>query len=188
MSMHIHAMKTAKKGYYRGDVERCICGATRRVVKTVDGPAKTEWQEATESFPMTRGEWDELNVDMIWSITKREDEEHWDEVAAPGEIGWKEAFNSVPLDFTAPRGMSNGTHWVWHDIGPNSGDNAYGVEIKDGQFIPLSTARACLEAVARSYGITRQDIEEGREGIDHVYIEGFTWEAETGRLLVITGS
>ena len=190
MFKHEHAMKSddREKNIFNPFLEFCVCGASRRGLEMADyGVAYTVWKAASESVELTRSEWHELHTIMHWSIDDENSIIETEAKAERGELTWGEAFNSTKLDFTAPVGMSDGLHWVWHQAGQDWGP-AYGVLVKDGKYIPLATAEACLEAVARSYGITKESIEKGEEGIDHVFIEGFTWESETGRLVLHTGS
>ena len=47
---------------------------------------------------------------------------------------------------------------------------------------------ACLDAVARYYGLTAANIIAHNKHIDHVFIEGFAWYATHNALRVIVGS
>ena len=135
---------------------------------------------------MTIGEWWNLGFKMVWSIN---DEDSWREfdkidTYTCTEEQWKEAYDNILLDFTAPEELPDGTYTVMHH--GYYWAKGFGALVQNRQFIPVPTEAAILEAVCQSYGISVNDLKRGRAGIDHVYIEGFRWDGET--LEVVTGS
>lgn len=134
---------------------------------------------------ITRGQWDEQGYPMVWSITDKESNTKFEEETIDINEGWIQAFDQVLLDMSAPQGAPDGTHCVYeaHHKG-----YAYGAEIKDGDFVPGPTVNAVFSAACQSYDTTPEDVLEGQDGIDDVYIERFEWDHTLQALRVTLGS
>ena len=134
---------------------------------------------------ITRAQWEEQGYPMVWSIAGNKPNTKFEEETVDINEGWIQAYDQVLLNMSAPPGAPDGTHCVYES---NYKGYAYGAEIKDGQFIPKPTADAVFSAACQSYDTTPQDVLEGRDGIDHVYIERFEWDDTLQALRVMLGS
>ena len=65
---------------------------------------------------------------------------------------------------------------------------AHGVQIKDGHFVPEPTAKACFEALALSEGMQPEKSIDGGPYFDHVFIEEWKLDPQSGKLIVSLGS
>ena len=137
---------------------------------------------------MTSAEWAEQPFTMTWSIRNHADEDAFRH-ARPyyTHAQFRAAFDKIRLDFTAPPGMPDGIHTVYHDTLESIGVSV-GVIVRDGHFLPHPTEAAIMEAVAKSYGVDPAAVRRGQAGFDRVFIEDFRWHPETQRLQAFTGS
>ena len=136
---------------------------------------------------MTQGDWNEAGFVMFWSIPNRAEYEAFNRKEHGSHEAFCKAYDAVGLDFNAPHGTPDGEVAVYHYAGRLRGESE-GVVVKDGVFEPVSTERAVLEAVARSYDLEPEDVRERLVCIDHRFIEKFRWDAERSALEVVTGS
>ena len=155
---------------------------------------------------MNIGEWhSNPNFKMVWSINNRASYDAYDELAdsickaaiAKGlsdltdadEQLLRDGYDLIELDFTAPEGTPDGVHRVREKYvhGPKQ-PVVHGVEVRDGRFVIEPTEDAVLRLVCAEYEVTADSVRSGEEGIDHVYIERFFWNAEENLLEVSIGS
>ena len=137
---------------------------------------------------MTIGEWRNANYFMHWGIYDQASWEEFDAVDNVSEQEWKDAYNRVKLDFTAPEGAPDGTHKVYvahYDHPPRYGLNAV---IRDGMFVPEPTDGAVLEAACNTFGANILDVRRTRKGMEKRFIEAFAWGERRGALRVQLGS
>ena len=87
--------------------------------------------------------------------------------------------HDTTLDLSAPEGTQDGAYTVFRTYEPDEDRDWFGIGIsetlaivKNGQFEPVSTARACYEAVRESYLNSDQYVEEG-EPVAHYIIRRF---------------
>ena len=137
---------------------------------------------------MTIGEWTDGNLPMVWSIYDEESYRAFNEAEhrLEDEQAWSKAYREIALDMTAPQDTPNGMFPIFHK-GIQEGRSA-GVLVIDGKFVPVNIAAAAFEAVCKSYDTTANEVRTGKDGIDHVFIEKFTWHPERRILQVHTGS
>ena len=98
----------------------------------------------------------------------------------------------IELDMSAPEGLPDGEYTIYDEFtsefsGYHYGEG-HGAIVKDGQFEPASTDNACYAAVCQYYGADPMEIVERTFPIDHIYIEGFSWDAEKQMIRLIVGS
>lgn len=137
---------------------------------------------------MTIGEWTNRNLPMVWSIYDDDSYTAFtlaDRVQTDQEAS-KKAYREIVLDMRAPADTPDGMFAIFHN-GSQEGRSA-GVLVRNGRFIPENIAAATFEAVCKSYDTTANDVRTGKDGIDHVFIEKFTWHPERRILQVHTGS
>ena len=138
------------------------------------------------SSPLTRGQWSNGPFIMDWCATIKDDDEAF--IASTSKDGWNpDAYDNIRLDFSTPEGTPDGEHRVYSKGWDGEGIGE-GVVVQDGQFEPISTERAVLDAVARSYGADPDDIRVGYKELHHIFIEGFKWDADRQMLEVHMGS
>lgn len=143
---------------------------------------------------MTVGEWEEHNHRIRWSIYDPESYAvHEAETALipldpdgfptpEDEWRFRAAYHQIRLNLTAPPNAPDGVHEVFHqhlERGGRSRGNA--AVITNGQFRLPETADAVLTAVCDSMNTTP-------DRLDHVFIERWSYEPDTGRLYVYMGS
>ena len=136
----------------------------------------------------TIGTWKEHGSPMHWEIC---DEESWRAYQAGAYATEEEdraAYHRVKLDLRAPEGAPNGiytvvNHSIWDTVG-----EATGAEVRNGYFVPGPTARACFEALCNSDGVTPEDVTNGVSEVCHVFIEDFTYDPGTRKMVVGLGS
>ena len=135
----------------------------------------------------TIGTWKEHGSPMGWSIYDRES---WRAYQA-GSYDTREeriaAQDNINLDLKAPEGAPDGIYTVVNHSIWGVGE-ATGAEVRDGHFVPGPTAKACFEALCRSDGVDPQDVINGVSGVCHIFIEDFTYDPGTGKMMVGLGS
>ena len=136
---------------------------------------------------MTQGDWREAGFAMVWAITDRASYRAFDDREYPDDDSFNKAFDAVKLNLAAPAGLADGEYRVYHKSYNGKGWGS-GVTVKDGHFIPVPTENGVLCAVAQSYYVDPDEVREGKAGLDHRFIEGFRWDAESDCLEVVTGS
>lgn len=123
-------------------------------------------------------DWEEAGFVMRWSIFG----EHPDDFE----------YEDWPLDFSAPEGVPDGAYQVQittrHGTGTSGKIADSYAQIVNGKFDPYHTERACLEAVTASYGMLPAQVLSKGRGLDHIFIERFRFDEETGMLIVSVGS
>lgn len=104
--------------------------------------------------------WRQMGFTLEWAIYTdlKPDDFASDENAVHGRV-------SV-LDFTA--NVPDGDYVAVHQ-GFSRAESMSRIKVRGGQFVPVPTERACLEAVAWSY----EQSPFGDPKMDHRYIEGF---------------
>ena len=136
------------------------------------------------STSLTIGQWEEASYPMIWSIYDEESYAKSEILIESNSNLFIIAYKNILLDLSAPDDIPDGVHNVYY----YEGDLVSGVTVKDREFVPGPTVDAVLETVCSLYRITGKDVKEGREGLDHVYIEGFEWDKERQAIQVHLGS
>lgn len=135
----------------------------------------------TTPKPMTREEYMNLGLPMVWSITLPEGK----------------PLNQQTLDFRAPENAPDGTHKVLaHGVVRRKQDGeaaldlmercADGAVIKDGLFVAEPTVEAAFQAVCKA---SRIDPDADGANIPfHIFIEDWTWNEEHQVLVMGVGS
>ena len=145
-----------------------------------------------EAAPMTIGEWRKAGFVMRWSIYDQESKSAYDawleETEDPDPKEERQRYMNIRLDLSVPAGTPDGAHRVRTGKREVGGQRLGRAVVKNGRFIPAPTERAIFEAVCAEYGITEEDVITGRAGLDHIYIEKLSWDAEQKELSVFMGS
>ena len=102
---------------------------------------------------MTHDEFSALGTGMDWSIYENDDD--------------------TTIDLSAPEGVPDGEYMITHEYLDNLGMSETLAEVRNGKFEPVTTGRACYQAVRRSYRTTFEEVED-REYVHHCFIEDFT--------------
>lgn len=80
-------------------------------------------------------------------------------------------------DLTAPEGLEDGVYEVEHF----TGDRLFGIEIKDGKFLPIPTMKTIylleLQHLNRKIAKPSERYSYG-DLIDHVFLERLTWNGK----------
>ena len=153
--------------------------------------AKEAGSFVTDTAPTTVKEWKHAKgLVMGWCIR---DDADCDDVKFLDQFETDEeyhkAIGNIRLDYTAPEGTPDGVHRVRHTSWGKGSNEGYGegVVVKDGKFEPISTEEAVLTAVALSFYADPMEVRIGDE-LNHVFIEGFSWNEELQLLDVFMGS
>lgn len=132
---------------------------------------------------LTIKDWEDLNYPMVWSIYHRASHKKFENFARKHRDDnqtWHEAYGRIELDLTAPPGAPDGLHQVHYDD-PNYTGAGSAAIIANGRFHARTAAYAAMLAAC--------DALKTRPGrLDHVYIEAWRYDQETGRLYVTLGS
>lgn len=120
---------------------------------------------------MTFSDWIDLDLPIQWSIYVETDDDDAD------ADEWQ-------LDLNAPEGLPDGIYEggrYWTD--PAKTYRQKGIEIKDGKFVPESTAQAVYEIVVGSYKLGQDDwhivlYDEEEQDIHHYFLEALEWNGE----------
>ena len=152
---------------------------------TNQGQSNPNREETTPGNAITRGQWHDQDYPMVWSIFDKASNAEFEKRITNSNANWTQEYNKVLLDMSAPHGTPDGTHCVYES---HHHGYAYGVQIKNGLFVPKPTVDAVFTAACHSYDTTRQEVLEGRDGIDHIYIERFEWDITLQALKVTLGS
>ena len=138
--------------------------------------------EAANPERFTEADWSALDHHMVWSIRDRESAAQFDAEDPPGETDeefWAR-YDRVLLDLSAPAGVADGVYEVRFDYLRLRGIGQ-GAVVKNGRFDPRSAADAALQAACDAFMTTP-------DHLDHVFIEHWEYDPETGQLIVDLGS
>ena len=137
---------------------------------------------------MTIGQWHANNYNMIWSIRNKESAKAFDDMALTfTDDTWKQHYDEMMLDFTAPNEVPDGTYRVRYTYVNRVGESE-GVVIENGAFVPAPTEAAVFQAVCQTFGLTPQEARSGPRKLSHICIENFRWNQEHNCLEVGVGS
>lgn len=135
--------------------------------------------------PITRGEWNEGNYGVNWSINlKITTDGNRNEGSDPEPM----EFRDEPLDLSAPEGLPDGQYEAMVSHGIKRRGHAAGVEIRDGMFVPGPTARAILKAACRCRDAPELSALAGNHVIDHIFVEGHRYHADLETIEFFMGS
>ena len=126
----------------------------------------------------TEADWNDLDHTMVWSIRDKDSVARFERESFPEETDdafWFR-YNRVELDLTAPGRVADGVYEVQFNYLHLTGIGQSTI-VRDGRFEPRAAADAALQAVCRALKTTPNNL-------DHVFIERWRHEPETGRLIV----
>ena len=145
---------------------------------------------------ITIGQYEQLETRMVWSIYNRESSDAFDAKKFTSEKGYHSAFQDIELDMSAPVGLQDGIYTILHSNYRRSGGYqvgaADGARIENGLFVPESTDKACYIAVAKSLGMSEDEIEKSLTTqfapFNYIFIEIFHYHKSLHAIEVRTGS
>ena len=137
------------------------------------------------ALKMTIDDWEAMGFVMIWAIYNEKSYEAYESREFSNPEDANRDYGKILLDFSAPKDIPDGVHTVYHG---GYDDQGHGLLVKNRKFVPVPTEAAVLEAVAKTFDITANDVRNGKEGLDYVFIEDFKWDKEKNMIDVIIGS
>lgn len=150
----------------------------------------TEADPATQN--MTIGQWNQQEHPIRWSIYDPESYAQYEQEAAripldrdgyptpDNEARFRAAYTRITLNLAAPPEAPDGVYPVFHQNLGRTG-RGEGAVIEQRRFRLPETADAALSAVCQAMNTTP-------DRLDHMFIEGWNYDPDTGRLYVRMGS